>query len=159
MLTAKEIIDQGILIPNGMGKPAQVGYDVTVKNIREITGGAIGVDGNIIKDYRDLNTQFVNETWMLRQGVYSLTFDQGVKLDSCHSGVFRHRSSMLRVGCIVTSGIFDPGFECKEAGATLIVLTPTVKIEKGARVAQFLVMENNPAELYDGNYQGEKDVK
>ena len=35
----------------------------------------------------------------------------------------------------------------------------TIVLEKGARVAQIIMMENASAELYDGQWQKDKDVK
>ena len=43
-------------------------------------------------------------------------------------------------------------------GAMLFV-TETILIEKGARVAQIIMMENEAAELYDGQWQKDKDLK
>jgi len=96
--------------------------------------------------------------WYLSPGVYSLTFHQGVKLDNKHTVFIRHRSSILRSGSLITSGAFDPGFQCEEIGATLFVYQP-ITIEEGARVAQILVFENHEAEKYNGNFQGDKDLK
>jgi len=43
-------------------------------------------------------------------------------------------------------------------GAVLIVTRP-ITIEKGARVAQIIVFDNNDAEAYNGQWLGEKDYK
>jgi len=43
-------------------------------------------------------------------------------------------------------------------GAVLIATRP-ITIEKGARVAQIIIFDNMAAELYDGQWQGTKDVK
>ena len=43
-------------------------------------------------------------------------------------------------------------------GAMLILTKPMV-IEVGARVAQIIVFQNNPADLYNGQWMGEKDLK
>ena len=43
-------------------------------------------------------------------------------------------------------------------GAILIATKPLM-IEKGARVAQIIMFENNPADAYDGQFQGKKDIK
>jgi deoxycytidine triphosphate deaminase len=59
---------------------------------------------------------------------------------------------------MITSGVYDPGFEVDEMGAVLIATQP-IMIEKGARVAQIIIFDNSEAELYDGQWMGEKDVK
>ncbi len=87
-----------------------------------------------------------------------MTFDQGCKLPEDRTAFIRHRSSILRCGSIITSGVYDPGFEVDEMGGVMVV-KEDIRIEKGARVAQVIMLENNSAELYDGQWQGTKDLK
>lgn len=154
---------------NGMGKKAQVGIDLTVKAISQIQNGIILKDSAKILPYKEVESDFYQlnsedsteeiEAWILAPGIYSLTFNQGIKLDSKHCAQIIHRSSILRSGALITSGIFDNGFECKEMGATLFVFNP-ITIEKESRIAQIIIHETNEVtELYDGNYQKEKDLK
>jgi len=143
------------IVTNGKGKPAQVGYDLTVKNITQITGGKIGVE-SVITPYMEV--PFNNNGWWLQPGVYSLTFEQGIKLDKKHTAFIRHRSSLLRIGALITSGVFDPGFECEEIGATMFV-NNLIGIEKGVRLVQIIIMENYSANKYEGSYQGDNDIK
>jgi len=65
---------------------------------------------------------------------------------------------VLRCGGIITSGIYDPGFEVDEMGGVLIATKPIV-IERGARVAQIIIFENSEAEAYNGQWMREKDIK
>ncbi len=167
-LTGKMIVDKGLLITNGKGKEAQVGYDVTVNNITKIRTGVIGLskEDTKIQEYFDIALYGMQDGsnskyWDLDSGVYSLTFDQGVKLDNKHCGYFVHRSSILRASGFITSGIFDNGFECNQAGATLFVMN-SLTILKGARIAQFVCQETHQVankDLYKGSYQGNKDLK
>jgi len=41
----------------------------------------------------------------------------------------------------------------------VIMGTSKIFIEKGARIAQIIVAENYNADLYNGQWMGEKDVK
>lgn len=163
-INGQNLVEKGIIIPNNMGKSAQAGYDVTLKDVRKIKMGIIRKEGTSIQNYEDVEKSgLTKETWgwVLKEGVYSLTFHQGVKLGPNHVGQFVHRSSILRSSALITSGQFDPGFECKEAGATMIVFNRIV-IEEGARVAQFIVEECELVKeehLYNGKYQGDKDLK
>jgi len=167
-LNAKQILALNIIQMNGMGKEAQVGIDLTIKAISQIQNGIIMKDSAKILPYKEVESDFYQlnhedptqetEAWILAPGVYSLTFHQGVKLDTKHNGRVIHRSSILRSGAQITSGIFDPGFECDELGGTMFVHNP-ITIEKGARIAQFMVSENYESEAYNGNYQSTKDLK
>ena len=157
-----------LLATNDKGAKAQVGYDLTLKEVKKISGGVVLSDKTTVVNYT--NIQPINgadtfqqelsgkSVFALDPGSYSLTFDQGVKLPSNKTAFIRHRSSILRCGAIITSGVYDPGFEVDEMGGVLIA-TERITIEKGARVAQIIIFDNSEAELYDGQWQGTKDVK
>ena len=159
LLNAHEV--EELLQTNGKGAKAQVGYDLTVKEIKKINGGIVMSDKTIINDYdvvtpiNNTNDKFV---FKLEPGTYSLTFEQGIKLPTNRTAFIRHRSSILRCGGIITSGVFDPGFEVDEIGAVLVV-TEHMIIEKGARVAQIIIFENHEAEAYNGQWQSHLDKK
>jgi len=158
LLNAKQV--EAMLTTNNKGKKAQVGYDLTVSNISMINGGILYSDKTEIDDYIPMNTTSEDgkELWRLTPGSYSITFEQGCKLDDKTTAFIRQRSSLLRMGGIVTSGVYDPGFETDLMGGVMI-LSDSIKIEKGARIAQIIMHENSPSELYDGQFQGNKDIK
>jgi len=159
MLNNADQVEQ-LLQTNGKGAKAQVGYDLTLKGVKRINGGTVLSDKTIVDLYNEVPSyELEGKTrFTLEPGSYSLTFEQGVKLPSNKTAFIRHRSSILRCGGIVTSGVYDPGFEVDEMGAVLIATQP-ITIEKGARVAQIIIFDNSEAELYDGQWQGTKDVK
>jgi len=159
LLNASKV--ESFLQTNNKGKKAQVGYDLTLKLINKINGGCVMKDETKISHYNeiDLTLNDVGKyVYILNPGTYSLTFEQGCKLDANHTAFIRHRSSILRAGGIITSGVYDPGFNVKEMGAVLIA-TERIIIEKGARVAQIIMMKNYESELYDGQFQNKKDIK
>ena len=145
----------------GKGAKAQVGYDLTLKGVKQIKGGVVLKDKTELAEYTTvMPTLTSNEKFLfeLQPGTYSLTFEQGIKLDANHTAFIRHRSSVLRCGGIITSGVYDPGFEVDEMGGVMFAHRELV-IEKGARVAQIIMLENNTADMYDGQWQGNKDLK
>lgn len=152
---------ESLLQTNEKGAKAQVGYDLTVKEIKKVNGGIVMADKTIVENYSEILPQ-TNANgkliYKLEPGTYSLTFEQGVKLPTNRTAFIRHRSSILRCGGIITSGVYDSGFEVDEMGAVLIATQPII-IERGARVAQIIVFENYEAEAYSGQWQGSKDVK
>ena len=159
MLNNADQVEQ-LLQTNGKGAKAQVGYDLTLKEVKQIIGGTVFSDKTEVLPYLEVPT-FDKEgktIYTLSAGSYSLTFEQGVKLPSNKTAFIRHRSSILRCGATITSGVYDPGFEVDEMGGVLIATRP-INIEKGARVAQIIIFDNSEAELYDGQWQGTKDVK
>jgi len=152
---------QGYLQTNNLGEKAQVGYDLTLKAVKKVRGGMVLKDKTVLEDYEDVSptlTATGKYVYSLTPGVYSLTFDQGIKLDNRHTAFIRHRSSILRCGAQITSGVYDPAFEVDEMGAVMFV-SNTMHIEKGARVAQVILFENYEADAYSGQFLGAKDIK
>jgi len=159
LLNANQV--EGYLNTRGLGEKQQVGYDLTLKEIKQINGGMVLADKTVVEEYTSImpiksaNDKLI---YKLEPGTYSLTFEQGCKLDTKHTAFIRHRSSILRCGGIITSGVYDPGFEVDEMGAVLIATKPII-IEKGARVAQIIMLENQESEAYNGQFQKSGDIK
>lgn len=163
LLNANQV--EAMLTTNGKGKKAQVGYDLTVTDVKSIRGGMLFTDRTVLDSYDEVKLTTVEKAqgdernvWVLTPGIYSVTFEQGCKLDDKTTAFIRQRSSILRMGGTVTSGVYDPGFEVDQMGGVM-TLTKSVVLEKGARLAQIIMFENNSAELYDGQWQKDKDVK
>jgi deoxycytidine triphosphate deaminase len=169
MLNANQILDEGLLLlENAKGKPAQVGYDITLKVVQKVgipnTSHNAGYRiGKVLKDrtelttYTPYNSTMVDgvEGWLLHEGVYDITFNEGCKIPDNRVAFIKQRSSLYRNGAIINSPVFDPGFETQNMG-TLLYVHETIFIEKDARVAQIYFHECNGAELYNGQWQGDK---
>lgn len=171
MLNAQQILEQGLIkTKNSKGKPAQVGYDLSVKSINKIGDSspldsrpAIGMvlkDKTILNNYTPVETKKIDgvEGWLLYPGAYDLTFHEGCKIAPYTVGMIRQRSSLLRNGAIIASSIFDPGFETENMG-TIMIVNAAIFIEKDARVGQMYFHEcDEVAEenLYNGQWQNDK---
>lgn len=170
MLNAEQILEQGLLkLENTKGKPAQVGYDITLKSVQKIgnrIGGNTFTDGQIGKvlknttvltTYTPVDTIRLDgvEGWLLYEGVYDITFHEGCKIPNNRVAFIKQRSSLYRNGAIINSPVFDPGFETENMG-TLLYVHETIFIEQDARVAQIYFHECEPAEEYNGQWQGDK---
>jgi deoxycytidine triphosphate deaminase len=166
MLNAKQIIDEGLLLlEHTKGKPAQVGYDLSLKAVQKIGIGTVidGRIGKVLKDRTELTTYIPTTTikvdgmegWLLYQGVYDITFNEGCKIPDNRVAFIKQRSSLYRNGAIINSPVFDPGFETQNMG-TLLYIHETIFIERDARVAQIYFHECDPADKYDGQWQNDK---
>jgi deoxycytidine triphosphate deaminase len=94
--------------------------------------------------------------WDLQPGAYELTFAQGCKVPKDQRMRILHRSSVLRNGGTINSGLFDAGFETSNIGAIMILTQPMI-IEVGARVATAITEVSNEVEnLYKGQWQNDK---
>jgi deoxycytidine triphosphate deaminase len=163
ILNAEQLLEQNLLnLDNAKGKPAQVGYDLSVKEINKV-GGSIGM---VLVDKTILNTHTpVEKTnldgrngWLLYAGVYDVVMNEGCNIPSNRVALIRQRSSLMRNGAIITSSIFDPGFKTPNIGTYMVVLE-TIFIEQDARVAQVYFHECEPVSqdnLYNGQWQNDK---
>jgi len=167
MLNAQQILDEGLLVlEHAQGKPAQVGYDLTLKQVniignkKDMTGFHIG---KVLKDKTQLTNYEPyslinldgNTGWLLYEGVYDITFNEGCKIPNNRVAFIKQRSSLYRNGAIINSPVFDPGFETEFMGTLMYIHCPLF-IEENARVAQIYFHECSSAELYNGQWQNDK---
>ena len=173
MLNAQQIIDEGLLkLDETKGKPAQVGYDLSLKAVQRVGTSVAnnpynvtkdGKIGKILKDKTELTTYLPLDTinldgvegWLLYKGVYDITFNEGCDIPDNRVAFIKQRSSLYRNGAIINSPVFDPGFKTDNMG-TLLYVHETIFIEKDARVAQIYFHECASAEKYDGQWQNDK---
>jgi len=168
MLSAKQILNEGLLkLDHTYGKPAQVGYDLSLKQVNEIGVKSNHTSslriGKVLKDKTELTNYspyaLINldgiSGWLLYEGVYDITFNEGCKLPANRVAFIKQRSSLYRNGTIINSPVFDPGFETEFMG-TLMYVHKTIFIEENARVAQIYFHECQTAEMYNGQWQGDK---
>jgi len=170
MLNAKQIVDEGLLLlEHTQGKPAQVGYDLSLKSVQKI-GNRIGYNmfregkiGKVLKSKTELTTYTPiesikldgDEGWLLHDGVYDITFNEGCNIPDNRVAFIKQRSSLYRNGAIINSPVFDPGFKTENIG-TLLYVHETIFIEQDARVAQIYFHECGSAEMYNGQWQNDK---
>ena len=174
MLLNAHSVEKLISDPNKFGQRAIVGYDLSLKEVKSLR---IGPDNYISREKTYLNPHLYDkiepdcisavitpeykkgvEIWNLLPGTYSLVFDQGLKLPNNRTGLIIQRSSLLRCGIKIDGSIYDSGFEVENIGAMMFCWNP-ISIEVHARIAQLIVMENEEAEVYRGQFQGIKDIK
>jgi deoxycytidine triphosphate deaminase len=174
MLNVQQILEEGLLkLDNAKGKPAQVGYDVTLKAVnkigdinaayREMEDGTSLRIGKVLKNKTELTNYSTIETmnldgvegWLLYPGTYDLVFNEGCNIPDNRVAFIKQRSSLWRNGALINSPVFDPGFQTDNMGTTMLV-TETIFIERDARVAQIYFHECEPAEKYDGQWQNDK---
>lgn len=89
--------------------------------------------------------------WVLEIGSYEIVMKGTIELGPDEAGVVITRSSLNRNGVFITSGLYDSGYKGVMAGC-LHVLGGSTKIERGTRVAQFLLFKAESLHQYDGSY-------
>lgn len=164
-LTGKQLVSQGIITGDiGEDNIAQHGVDLNLIEVRRISGpGFIPLEGKtklanrslVEKQWLDVDGLSV-VGWRLDPGSYDITFAQGCNIPDNQRLQIVQRSSLLRNGAMLRSSMFDAGFNTKHIG-TVIHLSEELWIQEGARVAQIYATTSNTVEnLYDGQYQHDK---
>ncbi len=159
MLLNSKSIKKYIKDPDNLAEEAQVGVDLTLKSLAEISRAAIipAKGKTIHAEQFDLLQPGPGGLWGLKAGkAYSATLDQGLeKLPTDLTAFIMQRSSLNRNGCVITGSVFDPGYGCENLGCT-IYPTEDIFIEEHARIVQVIIHTNEPVmQLYDGQYNKE----
>ena len=89
--------------------------------------------------------------WTLQPGVYEIIMENIVNVPEGYAGWVITRSTLNRNGLFITSGLYDSGYNGVMAGALHVEHGEAV-IQRGSRVAQFLMFEAETLSLYDGDY-------
>ncbi len=165
-LSGKRIFAEGILQGAEEANIQQQGVDVRIKCVSKLDKvGAIPKDGKTILPTltpitpcrftaKGADTHIIG--WMLAPGIYDVELLEGVTMPNKRCGFLKTRSSLVRQGSEIKSGLFDAGFNSENMGC-MIEVGRTVIIAYGARVAQLVVDESDDVEnLYDGQFQGDK---
>lgn len=164
MLNSQQILDEKLLkLTSSKGKPAQVGYDLSLKKVNRVGGPVSSRVGYVLTgkteltDYTPVTPTYLDgyNGWLLYPGTYDIEFNEGCKIPNNRVAFIKQRSSMWRNGTLVNSPVFDPGFETDNMG-TIMLVTETIFIEQDARVAQIYFHECEPvSELYSGQWQND----
>lgn len=158
MLLNSELASQHV-IESEHSKRAQAGIDLSAKKIELIKDGGIVLKDKTIldsKNYVTVSTIDKHNTkgWFLEKGIYSVTFNEGIKIPNNLQAKVTHRSSIYRMGNEIESPWWDAGFECTNMNSTLIVNNPLF-IEENARLAQVVFYEMHTTNnTYNGQWQG-----
>lgn len=118
--------------------------------------GFIGKNARFIPKYIRLSPS--NGTYILGPGAYVIRYAEYIKMPTNAIGLVFPRSSLLRMGAVLYTAVWDPGYE-GQGVSLLVVYNPYgVVIEEGAHIAQlvyFKVLGRSIA--YKGSYLGERD--
>lgn len=134
----------------------QIGLDLRVGKIQRVTGTAtLMKNSKELPRYSDLDTN-QDDCWYLQanQG-YAFESMEECSIPIGYKGFVIHRSTMNRSVCLVTGSVYDPGYKGIIAGTIYVHQVP-ILIQRGARIAQFLMSEGEKGSAYDGDYQNQK---
>lgn len=88
----------------------------------------------------------------LGPGVYEVSFDHDIAIGPDEGSLVVTRSTLVRNGIQLVSGMWDPGFQGR-GGCCMHVNGGILKIKKGTRIGQFVTWKvANAQGNYDGSY-------
>lgn len=171
LLNSQQIIERGLITGDlDPDQIQQVGIDLTVKEIKKVNGGSLLKDSKNIQPFTvfkpiiELQEDGSKKEFFLLAHLqcYSVTFNEECKIEPNTTGFIVHRSTLMRMGGFIKSAVFDPGYY-SEGGISCALFTfENIKVEKGSKIAQMYFFENTPVDkdkLYNGSYQGSKNIK
>lgn len=176
MLKNAKYIDDNIIITDEvnthrLGKPAQVGWDCSIKSIEKIDSYGMVLTS---KTYAPTTTPLEKTTfkdptgdehigWFIEKGTYIIKLNEGCSFGANDNGLFILRSSLNRSGVSIHSALWDCGYTSKD-GDEIFPMSIRMSVEndngfyleENARVAQMIVLEGEDTTLYNGQWQGGK---
>ena len=170
ILTGEEVANS--MVENVIDHEVQTqpnGYDMTLQKVEGFLAGDSGVldfsndkrKKPQVKEIPFTDGRFDQEQRVfLRKGCYLITLDPKIRVPMDCIGRLRARSSLIRMGCGIESGIFDAGF-CGNGQVMLTVHNHAgIKLYKNARICQMVLERIEGGDVkhgYDGIYQQEDD--
>jgi deoxycytidine triphosphate deaminase len=129
------------------------GVDLTLAALLEqVEPGRIGRGGKSVGERREVTAD--DGVYRLAPGGYVLQYAETISVPEGHVGFVYPRSSLMRNSCMLDTAVWDAGYEGKGEG--LLEVHHEVELERGARVAQFVLAEADHDGVYDGSYQRER---
>ena len=129
------------------------GVDLTVADVLEqVEPGRVGTDGKRVGAREPVAPDA--DVVRLDPGGYVLQYAETIAVPEGHVGFLYPRSTLMRNSCMLNTAVWDAGYEGRGEG--LLQVHHPIRIERGARVAQFVLSAASHDDVYDGSYQGER---
>lgn len=92
-----------------------------------------------------------NDWFLLPKGMYEFQFKGIVRISSDEVGWVIPRSTLVRNGVFLQSGLYDSGYH-GSIGAGVYVGGSSFKVKRGTRVGQLLIAKADAVGAYNGSY-------
>lgn len=161
----KEFIEKEKLIEDFIDLDVQLapnGFDLTIEKIfKFVSAGTLDFSNSerIVSEVEEIfPKQRVPEDkygwWKLESGVYKVKTNEILNLPKNLIGMAFSRSSLLRMGCFIETGVWDAGFSGKSEFILMVSNHNGIYLKHNARVAQLLFVEiTETKEGYNGIYK------
>lgn len=129
--------------------------DFTVDRMFEImpTPGELTESTKVMRVQHEMHpTREDDPSWSLTRGVYDIMSNYYVDLPNGVAAYIVTRSSLVRNGLMVYSGLYDSGFK-GNVGGVITNMSGPFRIGKGTRVGQLVFVKSDESnKLYAGGY-------
>jgi deoxycytidine triphosphate deaminase len=168
----ESVFESGVFVAEHLSPidPEQVqpnGVDLTLEALfRQREPGRIARDGKRVGERETVspvdgarNAENGSDTadstpvYRLSPGGYVARYAETIAVPEGHVGFVYPRSTLMRNSCTIDTAVWDAGYRGRGEG--LLEVYHEVEIERGARIAQFVLARAEHAGTYEGNYQGE----
>lgn len=162
MLTGQEIVERGIVPLPRHRWPEHVqpnGIDLSLGEVwRADSRGRLGTtDADRALPART-SLEPDADGWIdLPAGTYGIRFAEPVTLPLDAGGLCFPRSSLLRMGAHIPTGVWDAGYSGRGETLLLVLNPHGISLRRGARIAQLVVwrLAQPAVQGYAGRYLGE----
>jgi len=136
------------------------GVDLTVKHIEKIVGaGYIDFSNKERKLSEIVELDFDDDMMLLPPGPYKVLFNEIVHLPKDIMAIGAPRTSLIRCGATVETGIWDAGYEGRSESLLVVFNENGFYVKKNARILQLVFIRLSKkiatGSGYDGIYQSE----
>ncbi|UCG02083.1 MAG: hypothetical protein JSW11_21130 [Candidatus Heimdallarchaeota archaeon] len=145
----QKCIPQGDVQPNGI--------DISIGKLFKLTGEVKLISEKKIRKYPELHElEPLNSFWCLDPGSYLVEVAEEIMIPNDAIGYVAPRSTLLRMGATVYSGIWDKGFQGvgNNRGRILLQTSLPFQIHISVAIAQMIFISAvDDKTVYQGNYQ------
>ena len=93
--------------------------------------------------------------WDLSPGAYLIRYGEIVRIPRGTVGLVLPRSSLLRMGCTLFTAVWDSGYEGRGIGLLAVFNPQGIRLKRGTRIGQLILMRAETQERYSGQWQYE----
>ncbi|MFX1250699.1 MAG: deoxyuridine 5'-triphosphate nucleotidohydrolase [Promethearchaeota archaeon] len=136
------------------------GVDLTLQKLAQFAGsGVLDFDNShrALPPYNDIPVT-VNNEYNLEAGSYLAFYNELVTVPSNCTALVLPRSSLMRMGAILFSALWDSGYQGRGVGLFNVYNPHGLKIYKNARIGQlvFFQVQGEVDKTYQGQFQKER---
>lgn len=159
-----DFIENNKLMENQIDTNVQVtnnGIDLTLESVEAFTtAGHIDFSNSerIISETEPLD--FDEKDWLfIPRGTYKITYNEVVSIPKNAIAIARTRSSLLRCGATIGTGVWDAGYRGRSSSLLNVTNEKGIHLKRNARVLQLVFFDlDSETEEYSGAYQNENIV-